>query len=650
MSPEDLINLATPEDKQKVVVDETGQLIDISMLEPEMPATVRKIAAHRDPSARGARSRDRSLASRRAGSRDGRRAKSPDKRRGPAPLDLRGRSATRDTSHNRSPSSPLPMSSAPRLYGGSDDDDDYKKALEDQERFRSRKGRSSSRNGKGDAVMSPMSSRSTTSPWGGREPAQPPIKKMAPAMPTPAPMQLVPNTEGIQVVKDERQLKKEAAARELEERRRSLALRPTAPPIPHPDQLSPAMARTPPSNYDIPPRGTPPSMHFDMIKNNDVPPRSASAEPGTYARSMYASREGGGMRVGLPATPKAMRLVLELDTSKHPVPAMPPQYAQPSPPIVQASSARSSPRQSPRSELPEPTLLLPSTVYTPPPQAFRQPAQAAQIQRSMSAPPRDLPPPSSTPAGSRPVHQQKPSLGGRRPSHDAIPIPPPPPPPPAPPVLKELQHLASPPPPPPAPLPHAAGSPKPVVYGGSVSGMIEIVMDDDKDQQQAPETMPMPMSMPMSMPVAPPIPTSSRNSHHRGRSSVDNSIGARITRAAERVRSVSRSRPRDVVSRVKSPDAGFEMSAGPSPYESIPMPKPGLSYQMRAGMAKSPVQALHQQQQQQQQQQGQSPVMVQGQFGQQQQQQAQVQILQTADGKTIQRDDFRTGLEKEEFF
>lgn len=658
MSPEDLINLSTPEDGHQKVMDERGQLIDISMLEPELPPTVRKITAHRDASAvRGVRTRDGSLASRRAGSRDGRRARSPDKRSGPAPLDLRGRSSTRDTSHNRSPSSPLPMSAAPRFYGDSDDEDDYKKALEEKERFRARKGgRSSSRNGKADNIMSPMSSRSTTNPWGGRETSsqQPLIKKMTLAVATPAPMQLVPNSAGLPVSKDERQLKKEAAARELEERRRSLALRPTAPAIPHPDQFQ---ARTPPSNYDIPQRGTPPSMHFDMIRNSDVPQRCASAEPGTYARSMYANRESGGMRVGLPATPKAMRLVLELDTSRHPMPALPPQYAQQSPPITQTSPARTSPQPSPKSEAPPPTLLLPSTVYTPPPS--RQAAHAAQIQRSMSAPPRDLPPPSSTPAGFRPVHQQKSSLGGRRPSHDAaIPIPPPPPgrrpsydsipvpppPPPAPPVLKELQHLALPPPPPPAPLPHALGSPKPVVYGGgSASGMIEIVMDGDEDKDQLPEPI---IGNNLAAMVAPPIPTSSRNSHHRGRSSIDNSIGARITRAAERVRSVSRSgRPRDVVSRVKSPDA--EMSGGgggggPSPYESIPMPMPALpalSYQMRAEMAKSPV---HQQVGQGQ---GQSP---QGQ--QQQQQQQSVQILQTADGKVIQRDDFRTGLERNEFF
>lgn len=140
-------------------------------------------------------------------------------------------------------------------------------------------------------------------------------------------------------------------------------------------------------------------------------------------------------------------------------------------------------------------------------------------------------------------------------------------------MLKELQHLAFPPPPPPAPLPHMAGA-KPTVYPSS--GVIEIVMDDD---QQAPAAVPVSEA---SVPViAPPVPTSSRNGHHRGRSSVDNSIGARISRATERMRSASRNRVRDV-NRTKSPEIAV------APYESVP-PPPQLTYQMRAEMARSPV-------------------------------------------------------------
>ncbi|KAK3315033.1 hypothetical protein B0H66DRAFT_331519 [Apodospora peruviana] len=674
MSPEDLINLATPKDEAEFAqeVHSRGQLIDISPDEMEQPPTVRKVSAHRDTSRlrdtsraressrvrESSRARDTSRlrassrgASRsgRAESRDGRRARSPDRRVPPA-LELRGRSSRREGSSNRSPSSPLPMSAGGQQhFTGSDDEEEYRLALEAREQFRRRKGRSTSRSGRAADPTSPQSVRSSA--WAGRDKperaesvrrshsrrtGEGSRKKIPAPMPTPAPMQLVTDSAGdLRVIKDERQLKKEAAARELEERRKSLARRPAAPAIPHPDELSPAPARSP-GHFDFPQRSPEalmalPSTVFVPYKEKDLPSRSASADP-SAGRSMYANRNGP--TIGLPATPKAMRLVIESDPKgkqqqgqhQHqqyqnvPVPPIPETFAQASP--VMYSPGRQSPRESPKSSPRRTThdevepakkspgvLLLPATVYTPPPPAASRPP----ITRSASAPPQDLAPPqggaigsmkglqilkaatfepSSMSSGRRPSHDsamnpttpgggRRPSHdgsmtpgGGRRPSYDSS-MPPPPPPPPAPPMLKELQHLAAPPPPPPAPLPHAGGS-KPAVYGGS-SAMIEIVMDDD---QQGPQD-----SVPM---ISPPIPTSSRNSHQRGRSSVDNSIGARISRATDRMRSASRNRTRDNISRTKSP----EVSA---PYESVPMPM---------NFTRSPVyqQQIHQQQQQQQQQ------------------------------------------------
>jgi hypothetical protein len=93
----------------------------------------------------------------------------------------------------------------------------------------------------------------------------------------------------------------------------------------------------------------------------------------------------------------------------------------------------------------------------------------------------------------------------------------------------------------------------------------------DDEQQPGTSVTPAPSDVP--------APTSSRNGHHRGRSSVDNSIGARITRATERMRSASRNRTRDNNPRVKSPETIL------APYESVPP----LSYQMRADMTKSPI-------------------------------------------------------------
>ena len=624
MSPEDLINLATPRDDFEQMRHHGGlggKLIDISNDElepPSQPSTVKKVGyADREGS--------RVRVSSRTTSRNGRgssRPRSPDKRHIPPALDLRGRSVSRGPPSKRSPSSPQPMSADLRPhYYGSDDDEDYRQAVEAQEKFRKRNNRSASRTSRGEAPpTSPGASVRSATAWSTRETAREKSdlrrntshagsegssrRNIGLPLQTPAPMQLTTDISGdLRVIKDERQLKKEAAARELEARRKSLARRPSAPPIMHPDRLTPAPTSRTPSLLELP------STTYVPPRREDLPFRSASVDP-SAGRSMYANRNGPA--VGLPATPRAMRLVLESDASKHsvPVPPIPPTFAYASPPLpaLPAMPTQSPSRRSPKRETEEPkgesiTLLLPSTVYTPPPPANSR--MAAQIGRSMSAPPVDLVQPQShsrrpsvantmSMQGRRPSHDAN-AFSSRRPSHDAN-IPPPPPPP-FPPMLKELQHLAQPPPPPPAPLPYLSGGPKPVVYGGS-SGMIEIVMDDDQPQPQPqqqhqyqfqqhlpqqsyqqhhqqqhtsyhqppPPPPPAPMMSPgMMIPIptatpiseatvpilSPPHPPrlgSATGHHARGRSSVDNttgshgSIGARVSRAAERMRSASRSR------------------------------------------------------------------------------------------------------------
>lgn len=396
----------------------------------------------------------------------------------------------------------------------------------------------------------------------------------------------------LRAMKDERQLKKEAAARELEERRKSLAKRPSAPPIPHPDQLSPAFSTI--SGMSISRAPTAPPADFELpsttfVQTKELPQRSRTAEP--EKRSMYAQQPTRPV-IGLPATPKALRLVM--DTQKaispdEPVPPIPATFAQ-------AASPQSSRQNSPQKENPSPDgaggggagggllTLLPSTVYQPP--------SRPTIQRCMSAPPEEPVPPQalqgygnqgmgrlargnslrklSTPDSHSTVYKRATDDNNvgrstRRPAHDDH-IPPPPPPPP---VLKELAHLAVPPPPPPAPLPFAAyGSKAPVVYGGKTSGTIEIVMDND-DQQNPQETV-VPLAETTVPVLTAPAPPPSRG-HHRGRSSVDNSLAGRISRATERLRSSSRSRNNSsVVSRTKSP---IEQVA--APYESIPGPGQG---------------------------------------------------------------------------
>lgn len=548
MSPEDLINLSTP----KVIeigarADEI--LVDILTEEYE-PSTVRKSSQVRQTS--------RNRVSSRNSSRHGRR-RSPDRR--PTPQeDPRGRSKAREGSVIRSPSSPLPMSTNAQFYYGSEDEEDYRKAIEAKEKFRSQNGRSSSH----------ARERSESRRRGG--PRDSPENRVH----TPGAQQQSTSSEredrvgDLKQKKDERTLKKEAAARELEERRKSLAMRALAPAILHPDELSPAFEL--PSTAFVPPK--------------DLPTRSHTVEPGA-TRSTYANRSGPA--IGLPATPKAMRLVMDADPNGVPgVPSIPSTFAQ-----------RHSPSSgSPKRESKPPSLtLLPSTVYSPP--------SRPHISRSMSAPPEEPEVPRTLLGGSGSgsssgnssrshalkLSQRKPSTPdaydgqsmqnidalidsnrqARRPSiqdnNSNNNMPPPPPPPP---VLKELQHLATPPPPPPAPLSYAHGD-RPVVYGGQTSGMIEIVRDDDQQQQPPPVPVAIPVSEATVPIIAPPAPPSSRNGHHRGRSSIDNSISGRISRATERMRSASRSRNTpSVVNRAKSP----EVMAGVAPYESIPPPPP----------------------------------------------------------------------------
>lgn len=579
MSPEDLLNLSTPKLVHEARVDEYGHTI---VSGSDEPSTVRKASTVR----RASRSRTRRASSK------------SDKR--PAPLEIphRGRSNSRDGSTVRSPSSPLPMSAgAPHFYG-SEDEEDFRKAQEDKAKFRRAKTgtrtRSSSRAREpSPGLLMPIDVPETRRRTPG--PRETPEHRVR----TPG-LQLSSNVHAgdLKTMKDERQLKKEAAARELEERRKSLAKRPLAPLIPHPDQLSPAfnqgmsISRAPtafelPSTTFVPPR--------------DLPPRSRTAEP-EKARSMYATQPSRPV-IGLPATPKAMRLVLEGQNhpgSNEPVPPIPTTFAQAESP--DGSSRHSSRNNSPQKEsAPAETLLtlLPSTVYQPP---SRPP-----ISRCMSAPPEEPAVPqvlqtgTSTPGRlARGMSLRKLSTpdahsssaytrtidslldnnhrSSRRTSHDDQ-IPPPPPPPP---MLMELQHLAVPPPPPPAPLPFTHGAP-PVVYGGKTSGMIEIVTDDD--QQHSDEFQPHRMSVqPLSdnnVPViAPPAP----RGHQRGRSSVDNSIAGRISRATDRMRSASRSRNNSsVVSRTKSPETNNV------PYESIPPP---VSFQGRPEI-RSPVEGRY---------------------------------------------------------
>ncbi|KAG4267451.1 hypothetical protein FPRO04_12889 [Fusarium proliferatum] len=484
-SPEDLLNLSTPRHGQ------VGE-----------PKAIRKVSR---PTVKP-KSRNSSRGSGRRG---------PESRFRPPTLTLRGRSQGRESSAQRSPSSPLPISAAIHHYQRSEDEEDYRTAMATQEEFRNKHSRSGSR-----GLGSPALNKQGASEHWRRANFE--AANFDGSISVHGRAASTEHAGDLKQMKDERQRKKEHAARELEERRKSLAKRAQTPSIPHPNEFSPALAITVETAEPKPLPG-------------GIPPRSATEPP---QRSMYARNR---QVIGLPATPKAMRLIIEGthdqsgSTPRPDVPSIPAGFSQ-------RYSPDSSPQQLPEREEPvaEPSLtLLPSTVYQPP---ARPP-----IPRSMSATIPDEP-------GQRPAHFARKNSVGRieevvpgeqRRSHED-PMPPPSPPP-APPVLKELRHLASP-PPPPVPLQHAQRYQK---TGAVASGMIEIVMDDDlsSGNDQASE-------------ASLPAPASHR-SHNRGRSIGGcSSISGRIHKATERLRSASRSRKKYV----RSPP--FE-----APHERIPMPR-----------------------------------------------------------------------------
>lgn len=619
MSPEDLINLSTPTHPDTDSNEEVVLSINVDRRDP---STVRKASQIRrtSPNAR---------VSSRASSR---RRRSLERR--PPALDIRGRSENRgDGSVMRSPSSPLPMSAQAHFYA-SDDDEDYRAALESQEQFRNRHNRSGSTKDPSSPAVGRRRDRSESRRRRAKTPAEqePPIPT---PIPTPTPTQILKERStsragDLKKMMAERQAKKEAAARELEERRKSLARRPSAPPIPHPDELSPIVSR-PPSAFELP--------QTTFVPPKDMPVRSHTADH-TTTRGSYVRSNGNRPVIGLPATPKAMRLKFESHHDRN-IPQVPPipTSAKTSPSSASSSGGQPSPSKSEKSannsptKLPPqpqpqendaPTLLtlLPSTVYSPPmrpsidrcmsapipeePQSrgsiglpahpgFQMGMQAGSraprrgsVSRKMSA---------DAAAGMRGIdemlgmsqklrQQQQQQQHSRRSSRDDQ-IPPPPPPPPVP-VLKELQHLATPPPPPPAPLPgmrlsngssSSHGSNGNIVSATPGGGTIEIVMDDDDQQQQQNSNAPAaaPMSEATVPIIAAPAPPAARNGngngngngHSRGRSITESSssIAGRISRATERLRSASRGRNTNNGSAL---GRGTKSPDSTSPYESLP--------------------------------------------------------------------------------
>ncbi|SMY27982.1 unnamed protein product [Zymoseptoria tritici ST99CH_1A5] len=391
--------------------------------------------------------------------------------------------------------------------------------------------------------------------------------------------------------------RKELAAKELEERRRSLARRPSAPAIPLPGEktagvmvssnLRPSMV--PRSQTDL---GDSPTSYMPPMS------RSQNTEVGAMAkhddRDAISGTSTPSAQIGLPATPRAMRHPRYMGADPNERDSMP---AVPDIPgkfsdmgslsgsslsqvtdsnLSQVSSSLLSSEHQQKSSLWSSDNsrsmvseasdsigpLLPSTVFT-------QPGSQGSSGRSVSAPPQDsspihplyrsgltsarrlsnvrkISPPDANAADGAESIVASIDATLRGSDHQVIIVPdqseinPP--------MLPELRHLAMPPPPPPPPLriPERTGL-----------GVINIAVDD-KSPSSAVDKHGPPLPQPMER-------ASTASPHHRRNapSGSGESFGARIRGISDRMRSGSKSR-------TKSPTTPADYRQ--SPYESFPLP------------------------------------------------------------------------------
>lgn len=533
--------------------------------------------------------------------------KSADDRLKTGPPSSRGRSQSRKNgSTDRSPSAPLPI---PNLAQASMEDD----TNSDGHRIRLRSG---SRTGSEQQFYTGFAPSSSGTPMpeqttlgigkldasDSRDFATPRLAS-EPTLPT-----------GPVVGKPRGMSRKDLAAKELEERRLSLARRPSAPTIPLPGDLSAAQrpglglrAQTDLSN-------SPTTLTPTIYRSQTVDPDAMSR----YGKTTGTSTPSAP--IGLPATPRAMRhpKYMGSDISNQeqppPVPEVPFNASE-----LSSIGTGSSLSQYPNSMLTSNashlgpvygsalTSALSTEPYRKAPEAddvapllpsttFGQPFKET---RSASAPPQELagihpaykstlphssrrqslirghvrkisPPDASQVSAASSNHASIDEALSATPKDDIVIVQDPEI---EPPMLPELQHLAGPPPPPPAPT----------MYGQpsvNTSGVINIAIDENAPTSATAEV---PLTLPSTTYPQPMerAQTTSPSMHRRGRGSVSETFGSRFRGFGDRMRSTSRNR-------TKSPHMD---SYKPSPYETVLPPVPNNPMHQRKDSitrAKSP--------------------------------------------------------------
>lgn len=490
----------------------------------------------------------------------------------------RGRSATRgDGSLQRSPSSPLPMSAQAKLYR---DDEEFEAANSggsgesggergDRTRSRTRQrstsrratGRSGSARRDGSPDRHRPRERSTS-----RHPVQDSIPEISEEdMPEPARKTSTRTASRSRLPRVQTDLssagramsKKELAAKELEERRLSLARRPSAPSIPHPHEIE--KSRSPLSTRSPLQEGLNSASRMTHTPMSAVSERGYRPEfPAPAPQGTVTGTSTSSVPIGLPATPRAMRHPKYMtadpkDGDDIPaIPEIPKDFAQDKKELKEAEDS---------------PMLLPATTYS-----------ANNTPRSASVPVENLfhnaHQRRGSASGSGPGHARKTSGGGSVSKVTASidqaisesnvviveePIEADPP------ILPELQHLAGPPPPPPPPGPFQRNNSAP----GNV-----MTVESPLDRHATPAAMTSTTgtsqgsraTTPAVETLRPgPAPSQSPQTHRRGRGSVSENVGSKFRSVRDRMRSTSRNR-------VRSPANDDLTSLTPSPYESVMPP------------------------------------------------------------------------------
>ncbi|KAL2890744.1 WD domain-containingprotein [Ceratocystis lukuohia] len=510
MSPEDLVSLKANSTASTNI--------------PTTPTTTSNIYKHLQASGHTTDNSSRNRSLTRLGGMD-------DNNNPLAPSAVRAAPRVRDTSGEMkqfTSSTSISTSVKPSL-AGSEDEEDYQLALDDRERFHRARSASRTRSYKdvdlsGQPVIEKSRAKNSES-QGQRRPLQ---------------LEFHGHAGDLRIIKEERQRKREMAARELEQRRKELVDSTKTSVIPHPKDLSVG-------DFILRPRT---ANGVVNTHGRDIP-RVSTADPYILHKLSHDSN------AGLSVPPKTMMAAQDLSQ----VGDSPSAITQASTQILQSLNKKPKDllKLAPShgieiapgpatSSLPisshaqDGLTLLPSTVYQPP---------SKGIPRSQSAPIPDEPSflhrrdnyrqheRESTARKNLHISRQDNSKSN----------------PPA--VLKELQHLVpSRPatkdsagpfeamlPPPPPPTGHI-----PTTASALATGMIEIVKDNTilrmqhKASQSLGRNTPVTVSQSDFMVPVLSAPTPPMKGQMRGRSATDSNITGRLNKSTERLRSASRTR------------------------------------------------------------------------------------------------------------